>query len=337
MQTSAYTPFDVSARDRVVGLFVIGALLLFLIGFLIPFIQRFAEDEGIPYYTILDQTYGIAPESTVSLRGVIIGNVTGVAITHEGMVRVDISLSPTYEEFYTDGSVLSVDSNIGVSTILTGSALILAPGDSSNSLLPAGEYISTTTPQGIGSILEAMDIERMTTQVQDIVSNLDSITTGVAENQHRIYTSLENLEQVTASLAQISAELPGMVSAVDKSLVSLQKSMQGVDRIVAGTEKDLSATLSNAVKLTEQATRTLSETERLMQETRPALQQLPNVLVTTDVALQGITDLTDQLSRSWLLGGGGSAKTIDVRVPYAPNVHPHDDSLYSVESTAKTE
>ncbi len=331
MKTSAYTPFDVSARDRIVGFFVIGAVLLFLVGFLIPFIQSLSDDKRIPFYTVLDQTYGIAPEAIVSLRGVPIGGVTAVGITRDGMVRVDIALSRIYEEFYTKRSTLTVDSNIGVSTILTGSGLILSPGKAENGLLEQGEFISTNAPQGIGSILEELDIAQLTDQVTDIVANVEEITAGLADNQDKIFMSIDNLAQVTASLAQVSGELPGMVNSVDQSLIALQSSMQGIDKLVLTTDKDLQLTLKNAVQMTEQATLTLSEAEILFRATTPLMSQLPVVLVTTDIALQSITALTEQLSQSWLLGGGGE----EVVKPALPATHPHDNQLYQQAPAAK--
>ncbi|MBQ61127.1 MAG: hypothetical protein CMQ19_03530 [Gammaproteobacteria bacterium] len=331
MKTSAYTPFDVSARDRIVGFFVIGAVLLFLVGFLIPFIQSLSDDKRIPFYTVLDQTYGIAPEAIVSLRGVPIGGVTAVGITRDGMVRVDIALSRIYEEFYTKRSTLTVDSNIGVSTILTGSGLILSPGKAENGLLEQGEFISTNAPQGIGSILEELDIAQLTDQVTDIVANVEEITAGLADNQDKIFMSIDNLAQVTAILAQVSGELPGMVNSVDQSLIALQSSMQGIDKLVLTADKDLQLTLKNAVQMTEQATLTLSEAEILFRATTPLMSQLPVVLVTTDIALQSITALTEQLSQSWLLGGGGE----EVVKPALPATHPHDNQLYQQAPAAK--
>lgn len=331
MKTSAYTPFDVSTKDRIVGFFVIGAVLLFLLGFLIPFIQNLADDKGVPFYTVLDQTYGIAPEATVSLRGVVIGSVVTVGITEDGMVRVDIALSPIYREFYTRNSSLTVDSNIGLSTILTGSGLILSPGKAENGLMEPGAFIGTDTPQGFGSILAELDLVQLTDQVTEIVANVEDITSGFAQNQDKIYRSIDHLEQVTASLAKVSEELPRMVKSVDQSLLALQSSMQGIDKLIVATGKDIQLTLENTAQLTQQATLTLGEAETLFKATTPLMNQLPVVLVTTNIALQSITELTDQLSQSWLLGGDGKK----VSRPAVPSAHPHDDELYKLESTAQ--
>lgn len=334
MTTSGYTAFEVGTKDRVVGLFVIGAVLLFLMGFLIPFVQKFNADDGIPFYSIIDKTYGIAPDSKVSMRGVIVGNVTQVAITDDATVRVDFRLSSAYSAFYKSGSRMSVDSNIGVNTILSGSGLILIPGPSDNELMSPGEFVPTEIPQGIGSILDELDIVQLTDQVTEIVTNIEEITTGVNHNQEKIYASLDNLQEITANLAEISRSLPAITQSVDQSLVSLQSTMAGVDSMVQTTDKNLQPMLKDMTALTQQATLTLSETEELFRSTTPVMNQLPTFLRTTDVALQSITGLTDQLSQSWLLGGGdtGSDNLLSVPTtilePLGPTLHPHDDSLY---------
>ena len=328
MKTSAYTPFEVGSRDRVVGFFVLGAMLLFLVGFLIPFIQSFSDDEGIPYYTVLDQTYGIAPDASVSLRGVVIGNVTGVAITDDALVRVDLKLSTIYEEFYRQKSRLEVDTNIGVNTILTGSGLILTPGSEDQEIMPRGEFIPTESPQGLATLIEELDMVQITDQITEIISNVESISTGVSENQNTMYASLDNMEEVTNNLAKVSKSLPDMVESLDQSLATLETTMAGVDKLVVTTDRDLQLALKNVVTLAEQATTTLQETEILFKATTPVMKQLPTVLITTDVALQGVTELTDQLSKSWLLGGGDDGGTNSLSTFALPSSHPYDDTLY---------
>ncbi len=325
MKASAYTPFEVGIRDRIVGFFVIGAVLLFLVGFLMPLIQRLDAEDGVPFYTILDQTYGVAPEATVSLRGVVIGNVSSVGITQDGMVRVDFKLSTMYLDFYTRGSHLTVDTQIGVNTLMTGSGLILHSANPDNGVMETGAFLTTETPQGFASVLEGLNLAELTDQVTEIVTNVESITTGISQNQEKIYRSLDNLEEVTGSLAAVSESLPGMIKSVDASLASLEKSLAAVDQMVENTDEDLQTALDGVIELSGQATEALEQAEVLFEATTPVMNQMPTLLVTTDVALQSLTQLTDQLGNSWLLGGGNG----DVPVPdTGPTVHPHDDELY---------
>ncbi len=326
MAATGYSPFEVGTRDRVVGAFVIVAILLFLVGFLIPLINRLNADEGVPFYTVLDQTYGIGEEASVSMRGVPIGNVTSVTMTTEGLVRVDFKLSPVYSDFYTNGSRLAVNTELGVSTLLTGSGLLFHPASQQNGQMVPDTLIPADTPQGFSSVLEEIDIIMLTDQITEIVANVEGITTGINQNQDKIYRSLDNLETVTASLAEVSRTLPGMVSSVEDSLVSLQGSMASVDALIEDTDDDLKATLANTVTLTKQASLTLAEAEALFRESSPALRQLPMTLISVDAALQSMTRLTNQMSGSWLLGGGGGE---GVQVPAAgPPIHAFDDGIY---------
>jgi hypothetical protein len=99
--------------------------------------------------------------------------------------------------------------------------------------------------------------------------------------------------------------------------------------VIRTTDTNLQVALQSIQQLTTQATTTLTETGELMRATGPVMQQLPTVLLTTDVALQSITRLTDQVSQSWLLGGG--ARTINP-LPASAS-HPHDDDAYNFSSS----
>lgn len=330
MSTSAYTPFEVGTRDRIVGFFAIGAVLLFLVGFIIPFIRALAEDEGKPFHTVLDQTYGVARNADVTMHGVPIGKVRGVAITADGMVRVDVALSLEYEDFYRRNSRLEVNQELGMA-LLTGTGLILHPSGSDNALLDAGAMIVTDAPTSFGSVLDEINVQQLADQVTEIVTNVEDITTELVNNQDKIYASIDNLEQVTRSLAEITETLPGMVDSVDQSLTAMQSSLEGVDKMIAATDQDLQQTLANSVELSSQATNTLAEAEIMMRESAPIIAQLPGFMITTDLALQSMTQLTDQLNQSWLFGGGSGPTTVRA----IPNVHPHDDSLYETRDAKR--
>lgn len=331
MKTTAYVPFQARTKDRIVGFFVIAAVLLLLIGVLLPAIKRLQEEDGIPFYTTADETYGIVVDALVSLKGVTIGKVTEVKITEGGMVSVAVSLSREYERFYTQKSTLAVDTSSVVSAILSGTGLILQPGKQSNGPLQPGSFISMDTPQGFAQILEELDLIQLVDQITAIIDSVEEVTSGLAENQGKIYTSLDNLQEATANVAKVTQELPSMALSVEKSLAELENGLASVNLLVEHTDADLQATLKNAIELTQQATQTLAEAELLFKATTPVMTQLPSFLITTDVALQSFTELSDQLATSWLLGGT-SAEPSGFK---GPTSHPHDDSLYESRGNGK--
>ena len=303
MTASAYRPFAVSNKDRIVGFFVIGSLFIFLLGFIIPMVRDLAEEDTVNFYTLLDQTYGIAPNAIVSLKGVNVGTVQTVALSDDGSVRVEIALSDTYAQFYTSDLKLVIDSEIGVNSILNGSGLLLQPGALTGERLSDGAYIEAEPPQGLASLLETLDLERLTQQITTIVTSVESIAGGLANNQETLYSTMDNLADVTAELKRVSQDLPEVFTSVSQSLAQLDSTISRVDNIVAGSSDDIATAIANAALLTDQAIQTLKQTDILLQSGEPAMEQLPELMKTTDATLKSLDTLSQTLNRSWLFGG----------------------------------
>lgn len=303
MTASAYRPFAVSNKDRIVGFFVIGSLFIFLLGFIIPMVRDLAEEDTVNFYTLLDQTYGIAPNAIVSLKGVNVGTVQTVALSDDGSVRVEIALSDTYAQFYTSDLKLVIDSEIGVNSILNGSGLLLQPGPLTGERLSNGAYIEAEPPQGLASLLETLDLERLTQQITTIVTSVESIAGGLANNQETLYSTMDNLADVTAELKRVSQDLPEVFTSVSQSLAQLDRTISRVDNIVAGSSDDIATAIANAALLTDQAIQTLKQTDILLQSGEPAMEQLPELMKTTDATLKSLDTLSQTLNRSWLFGG----------------------------------
>ena len=60
-------PIEISGRDRIIGFFVFGALLLVLVLFLSPWLQHVGERDNVVFVTHLDNTYGIQKLSLIHI------------------------------------------------------------------------------------------------------------------------------------------------------------------------------------------------------------------------------------------------------------------------------
>jgi hypothetical protein len=56
-------------------------------------------------------------------------------------------------------------------------------------------------------------------------------------------------------------------------------------------------------------------------------------MATLDSTLHSVTQLSEKLQRSWLLGGGEGDDTIPSAAASGYTPHPHDDSLYAPART----
>jgi len=266
-------------------------------------VRDLADEDTLNFYTRLDQTYGISPNAIVSLKGVNVGSVQSVVLSNDGSVRVAFALSDSYAQFYTSDLKLVIDSEIGVNSILNGSGLLLQPGASTGRPLIDGAYIEAEPPQGLASLLETLDLEQLTQQITTIVTSVESIAGGLANNQETLYSTMDNLADVTAELKRVSQDLPAVFTSVSQSLAQLDRTISRVDNVVAGSSDDIATAIANAALLTDQATQTLKQTDVLLQSGEPAIEQLPELMKTTDATLKSLDTLSQTLNRSWLFGG----------------------------------
>ena len=126
---------------------------------------------------------------------------------------------------------------------------------------------------------------------------------------------MDNLADVTAELKRVSQDLPDVFTSVSQSLAQLDRTISRVDNIVAGSSDDIATDIANAALLTDQATQTLQQTDLLLQSGEPALEQLPELMKTTDATLKSLDTLSQTLNRSWLFGGRKKPKSLESESP----------------------
>ena len=303
MKANTTGPLEITARDRIIGFFVFGALLIMLVLFLSPWLRQLGDRDNVTFVTYLDKTYGIQQDARVNLNGVTIGSVSGVELNAQGRVTVVISLSKQYERFYTSGSKLLIDSEIGVTSILNGIGLSFISGMDSNERLKAGDELETTLETGFNSILDSLDVGLVVSQLTNIVQSTEEITTGFSANQASLYLMVSNLQSITAQLDVVSQSLPKLLMTIEQSAISFDATAQGAQRIIENSEDDLVAAVKNTASLTAQATATLKKTERLIEAGDPIAESLPELIRKTELALGSVDELAQTLNRSWLFGG----------------------------------
>ena len=218
-------------------------------------------------------------------------------------MTVEISLSNKYKDFYTVGSQLLVDSEIGVTSILNGIGLTFVSGIDSSERLADGDELDTVLPLGLNSILERFDVELVVTQLANIITSTEEITAGFSANQASLYQTVNNLQSITAKLNEVSVSLPGLLKTIEQSAHSFEATALGAQRIMGNSEADLVSTLKNTASLTAQATATLKQTEQLILAGRPIAQSLPKLIEKTELALGSVDELARTLNRSWLFSG----------------------------------
>lgn len=238
--------FRISRQERVVGAFVIGAVLMVVV--LLIFMganQRwFAKD--YEFYSIFDSGSGLKRSMPVTLKGFEIGAVDRLLLNDDNTVTLEFHVYDTYYDRITRNSVLQLVSNpFGL-----GGGLVLHPGSTARAggaALPpldtnyipslASEDGKRLVSMGLVVIPESEDVvSRLLGNVEVVLGNLDQ--------------SLASVNDVVLSLERsLSGEGDGPLTAffnqAEAFSVALNQGVEDITDRISPIMTDLTATAAN--------------------------------------------------------------------------------------------
>ncbi len=283
-------------QDKVLGFFVLCSLGLCIYLILHQTYFQAQKKNWLTLHAVMSETFGVTPGTLVELSGVTIGNVENLKLGDDAAVRVEILIDDQYAGFLRADSRFEVKSQLGVDAVLSGVGLILIPGQAS-SLLNDGDKVAIQEPKSLEQIMKEMKIEEMAIQVQAIVGNVAIITETLAAQQAGLANTIDNVDKLTKQLVVVAESTPPLLETVSSSLNQVQASLVSLDiqvREVMGPARSL---LESGNSLMQASTASITALE-------PTLKGLPSMLATTQQLLLSVDQLTRQLSRHWLFGGG---------------------------------
>lgn len=307
-------------QDRLLGTFVL--LALSLIVYLVFQNAAVEHQRWISFSSSLTSSYGLNTGAPIKLNGVSVGRVDGVSLDQSGAVKLTVLMDRKYQPLYRDGSVIKVDSTLGLDSVLSGVGLIFITGD--GAALEEGAYIVAQEPRSLDDLMQEWDIEALSKKVGDILVSLDGIVSSVNDNQDNLSQSLENVAEMTALMAQTSKQLPAVMQQLQSTLSTMESTMSNSQGLlqnnlvafedVAKQSGELMTTLNTIATQVEPTTRDLPQTQGLL-----------------DNLLWQVEGLTKQLRQHWLLQSEGQAPASNTNTIPQNALFPPDMSLYEDE------
>ena len=333
---------EVRHIDRIVGVFIIGAIFIALGSWFLR-LQGLGElEEKYPFHTIISESFGLASGGEIDLAGITIGTIENVTLQDDGQVRVDMEFFSKYIKFLTVGSQLEVEPTIGVQSILGGGGLIYNYNHKETKLLEPGTLLTVVEPVDFAAQIEAFDLPGLADQVKSIVNNVEEITSHLKEDQGALFATLDNINDMTADLAKsaddipilmndFKQQIPKILGSVEENLGGLQEAMGSVTGILTNSEGDIKSMIGNASGATDQLNKAaadlnklLVELDKILKDVGASSEKLPGVLSRSEDLLDNSVELTDKLNNHWLLGGEGE----DGAPKQWPSIHSIGESPY---------
>ena len=302
-----------SYRERLVGLFVISAFILFLFFIVISVKNQHFFEKRVTFYIDVDSSEGISQGSVVTALGSEVGLVSDLSLTKGRKIRVAIDVYEGQRELIRKDAKVIVNrlTNIGNALIEIESDSIDAPLLPDGALIPVEETPSLNDLlMGIANIIQSADnnslfskFEVMLPKLERTVENaykiIDQIATGHGTLGAAIFDQEveQDLRIVVKSGAEILSEAEGIISIAKKRLIEIEPILvdaRHVTHDIRGASKsfpEMVEELKQAISLTRTALTLITE----------ELQQIPGVGLDAKRTLTKTEGLVDSAQSTWPL------------------------------------
>jgi ABC-type transporter Mla subunit MlaD len=303
----------VRSQDTIIGLFVLLAIGLVLYLVLQQTYFQSQRTHWIQLNSVLSNSFGLSKGTVIELSGVVIGNVDSVLLRPDAKVEVTVLVNDEYAHLLSQDSRLKINSALALESVLSGVRLEFVPGVSEQ-MLTNGDSIEILEPKSLGQIVEEMKLEELAKQMQNIVANVDKLTSDLADQREDLVVTMENLRTFSGQTVKIGDQVSDFLLGLDKSNQALQAGLNQLNQTIKNLDEPASEALvsvnqsmTSAGEALISAKQVMASADEALVSLRPALEKMPELLATTNNALLSINQLSQTLSRHWLLSGDGGA------------------------------
>ncbi|RJQ84951.1 MAG: MCE family protein [Desulfobacteraceae bacterium] len=220
---------DFSRMERIVGAFIVGVILLLMATLVIIGRGKDWFETYIIYYTTFNESYNLQENASVKLFRADIGKVTGIAL-EKNRVRVKLAILEKYASRIREDAVAEVESP----TLIGSEYISIVPGSPDAPLLSPDGEIASREKRSLTDILTEFEVEKTAKMLVQAMQDISQIAAHLSDPKGPLWSSLDNLERVTADVQQITSGLEagrGPLGVLLKSEDLLQRMTENIRRI----------------------------------------------------------------------------------------------------------
>jgi len=281
-----------SARERLVGVFVLGALviLLAMVAVSKDLVQAFQDT--VQYNVFLPNATGITNDTKVFVAGFEAGEVVSFEVTDDQRIRVVINVR---EE---SAKAIRFDSEAWIESLnpLQPPTIQVSQGSASEPPLPAEANIPVVDrldfPEMLANLMGAVrNLNDTLNQVNLLTGAVDPADIGkVAAN---LATTSEHLAALSGQVASGQGSLGTLLfdESFEQELVSAMGTLNSTLRSTQARMDQLENVFNAAEQLTDQSSSALAGLPELLQQTTSLIGQLNQTMLTVNSEMEQFPDL----------------------------------------------
>lgn len=333
-------PFRIRRAEWVAGAMVILVVTATIVSLLFASGGRGTFDTPAHYQLLLDDGHGVTEGSRVQMLGIDVGRVSGVKITEDNKVEVDLEIRARFASKVRADTTATLQASFGLQGVLSGIGVALTPGAADAAALESGGTISAIEPEHIADMLPGFSSDPMVQDLEVLIRNLRVLTDEATDPEGSLRQALDSLATVskrieagegtagkmlsddavlygdmTDALDDVSTTLARVDGLVRKGSGVLDKSsraMDDADDLVEGAD-DLVASADAMVKT---AGGVLEKTGPVLDHTDDAVEELQAALSTFGDAtgdLQAVTRKLDTLIEKMIVVTEAAGRVYPIR------------------------
>lgn len=201
------------------GLFIVGGIVLFILGIFIIGKQKNLFDPVFLVTTTFYNVSGLQVGNNVRFSGINVGTVDHIGIINDSTVKVDMLIKVSAQQFIKMDSEVS----IGSEGIIGDRLLNISQGSANNKIIEPGIELASTEPVETDAIIgsleaTALNAEVISLELTDIISNINS-GKGTLGRLIQDSTIAENLSNTMGYLESSSKGLEENMKAAKDNIL----------------------------------------------------------------------------------------------------------------------
>lgn len=287
-----------SAKDRLVGAFVLLAILAMLGLFVAKIKSSKMFADVVHYHAYMKTAQGISTDTIVNISGIDVGKVSALDIDEHNRIHIDFFV---YKDFQ---KLLRADSKGELNKLsLVGNAvIIIKAGSAVKPMLSDGAIIEVEEPVTTDDLVAGMtpvikDLESLINNLSNIISAISPASVkGSTEDLRAILGNVRGLSdhvnQGKGSLGRILYD-KNQEQSVNNSLLLIEKTLAGISQRV----NEAKPVIDNVNKLSVQSQQMMGDVRKSVQKVDKQLDQIPSLLNNGQSVLkntQSVLDTSEQ-------------------------------------------
>jgi len=220
---------DYNKKEKIVGTFVIGIVILMLTMLIIIGRGKDWFKTYVTYYTTFDESYNLREDAAVKLYRADIGKVKKITLA-EDKVRVKLVILEDYSSRIRSDSVVIVDSP----TFIGSEYISIIPGTADAPLIEKGGEIPSREKKSVDDILAEFEVEKTVKMVIPAIQGIAEIAQIMRDPNGPLFTALDNFNKTLSYVEIVSRDIEagkGTIGGIIRSRELLDKIFSDLDKL----------------------------------------------------------------------------------------------------------